>query len=134
MAKTAVGLFENLTTARRVVSDLNESGLPPGEIRVLGEPLGMGSSVSLSAGQAQFEVDSTRELERIGATKLVVEAYLHGLRRGRVVVLATTSDEKANAVGRIMYQGGAFDVEELMTRNRIFPAWYAIHETFPRRV
>jgi hypothetical protein len=102
MAKTAVGLFENRATAKSVVSDLERCGLPAGKIRVLGGPMGFGSPGSLSTGHAAFKVDSSRELERIGATRLEVEAYLHGLRRGRVIVLAPASDGKVDAAVRVM--------------------------------
>lgn len=134
MTKTAVGLFENEVTAKKVVGDLEGNGFLPEEIRVLGEPLGLENSEALNDGATEFEAGSTRELERIGATRLEVQAYLHGLRRGRVVVLATSSDGRVDGAVRIMNQGGAFDVEKLMAGNRIFPAGYAKYETLPRWV
>ncbi len=132
MTKTAVGLFENQVAANKVVSDLEESGFPSEEIRVLGEPFGLENPGSLNGGNVEFEVGSTRELERIGASRLEVQAYLHGLRRGRAAVLATASDGKVDAAVRIMNQGGTFDVEKVMAGNRIFPAAYAKYDTLPR--
>lgn len=134
MAKTAVGLFENLMTAARVADDLEAHGLPAGKIHVLGEPQQFKSLGAMSGRPSAFEADSTRELERVGATRLEVEAYLNGLRQGRTLVIATSSDNKSGAVVQIMNLGGAFDVEELMARNRVLPAWYSKDDTFPRWV
>ena len=134
MTKTAVGLFENEVTANKVVSELRGNDFLPEEIRVLGEPFGRPNPEALDVGTAEFEAGSIRELESIGATRLEVQAYLHGLRRGRVVVLATSSDGKVDGAARIMSQGGAFDVEKLMAGNRIFSAGYAKFDTLPRRV
>ncbi len=134
MAKTAVGLFENLMTAERVAGDLEERALPAGKIHVLGEPQQFKSLGAMSATPSAFEADSTRELERVGATRLEVEAYLNGLRQGRTLVIATSSDKESDAAVRIMNMGGAFDVEELIARNRILPAWYSKDDTFPRWV
>jgi hypothetical protein len=113
MAKTVIGLFENRIAARKAVSELEESGLPPGEIRILGEPLGLGNPGVLSTAHVEFEVELARELERIGATKSEIEAYLKGLRAGGVLVFATTFDENPDAPGRILNRGGTIDVAEL---------------------
>lgn len=134
MTKTAVGLFENEVTANKVVGELERNGFLPEEIRVLDEPLGPENPGVLNLGATEFEAGSTRELERIGATRLEVQAYLHGLRRGGVVVLATSSNGKVDGAVRIMNQGGAFDVEKLMAGTRTFPAGYAKYDTLPRWV
>lgn len=134
MAKTTVGLFENIMAAERVVSKLGERGFPAGKIQVLSEPLQFNYTGPLSARHAEFEGVSARELERIGATRLEAEAYLNGLRHGGTLVIATSSDNESGAVVQIMNRAGAFDVEELIARNRILSAWYSKDDTFPRRV
>lgn len=132
MVKTAVGLFENLMSAERVVSGLGERGFSAGKIQILLEPLQFNHAGPLSAGHTEFEVASAQELERVGANRSQVQAYLNGLRRGGTLVLATSSDKESVAAVRIMNQGGAFDVEELMARNRLTPASYSKHDTSPR--
>lgn len=134
MEKTAVGLFENRMAAEKVVGELELRGLPPQKIQVLAEPLQFKSVGEMTSKQSEFTVDSTLELGRIGVTRLVVEAYLCGLRCGRTMVPATSSDKKSDVVLQIMTQSGAFDVEELVARSRTLPTWYSKDSTFPRWV
>jgi hypothetical protein len=46
MAKTAVGLFENPSSVDDVVHELEASGFPRNDVRVLGEPREMAGSGS----------------------------------------------------------------------------------------
>ena len=48
MAKTAVGLFENPSSVDEVVRDLEASGFPRKDVRVLGEPREMAGSGVMS--------------------------------------------------------------------------------------
>ena len=56
MSKTAVGLFEHPSVAEQVVHDLEVSGFPRNEIRVLGEPREMSSDGATSTPRTDFEV------------------------------------------------------------------------------
>jgi hypothetical protein len=113
MAKTAVGLFENPSSADDVVHELEASGFPRNDVRVLGEPREMAGSGVMSTPHTDFEVDLIRELRTIGATEADAEAYVEGVRRGGVMVFATGSDEKADAAAEIMNRHGVVEIEEL---------------------
>ena len=97
MAKTAVGLFKNAGSMDDVVRDLEVGGSRGRDIRVLGEPREMAGSGMISTPRTDFEVELTRDLMTIGATRADAEAYVRGVRGGGVIVFATSSDEKANA-------------------------------------
>ena len=113
MTKTAVGLFENPSSVDQVVRDLEASGFPRNELRVLGEPREMAGSGIMSIPRTDFEVDLTRELTTMGATETDAEAYVQGVRRGGVMVFATDSGEKTDAAAEIMNRHHAVEVEEL---------------------
>jgi hypothetical protein len=113
MAKTAVGLFENPSSVDEVVRDLEASGFPRKDVRVLGEPREMAGSGVMSIRHTDFEVDLIRELRTIGAAEADAEAYVEGVRRGGVMVFATDSGEKADAAAEIMNHHHAVEIEEL---------------------
>jgi len=62
MAKTAVGLFENSGLADEVVRDLEATGFPKDDVRVLGEPREMAGSGLMSTPHTDFEVGLIRDL------------------------------------------------------------------------
>jgi hypothetical protein len=113
MAKTAVGLFENSGSMDDVVRDLEAGGFTRTDIRVLGEPREMSGSGMMSIPRTDFEVELTRDLMTIGATRVDAEAYVRGVRGGGVMVFATSSDEKADAAAEIMNRHHAVQVEKL---------------------
>ena len=113
MAKTAVGLFESPGSVDEVVRDLEASGFPRNDVRVLGEPREMAGSGVMSIPHVDFEVDLMRELRTIGAAEADAEAYVQGVRRGGVMFFATGPGEKADAAAAIMNQRGAVEIEEL---------------------
>jgi hypothetical protein len=113
MAKTAVGLFENPGSVDEVVRELEASGFPQKDVRVLGEPREMAGSGVTSTPHTDFEVDLTRDLKAIGATEADAEAYVRGVRRGGVMVFATGSGEKADAAAKIMNRHSAVEIENL---------------------
>jgi len=113
MAKTAVGLFENPSSVDDVVHELEASGFPRNDVRVLGEPREMAGSGVMSAPHTDFEVDLIRVLRTIGAAEADAEAYVEGARGGGVMVFATGSDEKADAAAEIMNRHGVVEIEKL---------------------
>jgi len=66
MAKTAVGLFENTNSVDDVVRELEASGFPRKDLRVLGEPREMAGSGVLSTPHTDFEVGLIRDLRAFG--------------------------------------------------------------------
>jgi hypothetical protein len=113
MAKTAVGLFENSGLADEVVRDLEATGFPRKDVRVLGEPREMAGSGLMSTPRTDFEVDLIRDLTAFGVLKADAESYVQGVRRGGVMVFATSSSEKADAAAEIMNRHGAVEIEEI---------------------
>jgi hypothetical protein len=66
----------------------------------------------MSFPRLDFELDLSRELSRIGATRAEAQAYVEGLRNGGALVFATGSDEKVDAAAGIMNRHGAVEIEE----------------------
>jgi len=122
MAKTAVGLFENLGSVDEVVRELKASGIPQKDVRVLREPREMPGSGVMSTPHTDFEVDLIRDLRAIGAAEADAEAYVRGVRRGGVMVFATGSGEKADAAAEIMNRHHAVEIEELSTSRPELPS------------
>ncbi|MGC9946735.1 MAG: hypothetical protein ABSF64_10245 [Bryobacteraceae bacterium] len=116
MSKTAVGLFENPGVADQVVHDLDASGFPQSEIRILREPLDMAVAGVTSIPHTDFEVGLGRELKTIGASEWEANAYVQGVRRGGVLVFATRSNAEVDDAAEIMNRHGAIKVEELIGR------------------
>ena len=113
MAKTAVGLFANSGLADDVVRDLEASGFLRNAVRVLKEPVDMAGSGLMSTPHTDFEVELTRDLTAFGVLEGDAEAYVQGVRRGGVMVFATSSGETANAATEIMNRHGAVEIEEI---------------------
>lgn len=113
MPKTVVGLFENAQLVDEAIREIEALGFPVQEVRKITEPAYFAVTGVMSFPRLDYEVDLSRELTRIGATKPEVRAYVEGLRRGGALALATGSDEKVEAAGNIMNLHGAVQVEEV---------------------
>ena len=113
MPKTAVGLFQNPDLADRVVRDLEASGFPRNDVRILSESLDMAGGGVLGIPNIDFEVSLNRDLRTIGASGPEAEAYVKGVRRGGVLVFASGSDERIDAAAKIMNRLSPVEVEEL---------------------
>ncbi|MGA7293836.1 MAG: hypothetical protein WBW53_00640 [Terriglobales bacterium] len=113
MAKTAVALFENSDLADQVVRDLEATGFPKNDVRVLGEPREMAGGGLMSTPHTDFEVELTRDLTAFGVIEADADAYVQGVRRGGVMVFATGSGDKAEAATEIMNRHGAVELEEI---------------------
>ena len=113
MSKTAVGLFENPDLADQVVRELEASGFPKNDVRILRESLDIKGSGVMSIPNIDFEVSLNRELRTIGASGPEAEAYVKGVRRGGVLVFASGTDERIEAAAEIMNRHSPIEVEEL---------------------
>jgi hypothetical protein len=113
MAKTAVGLFENSELADDVVRDLEATGFLRKDVRILKEPLEMAGSGLMSTPHTDFEVELTRDLTAFGVLEADAEAYVQGVRRGGVMVLATGTGKNADTATEIMNRHGAVELEEI---------------------
>jgi hypothetical protein len=112
MPKTTGGLFENPDLVDDVVREIEALGFPRKEVRTLEEPATFEVTGVMSFPRLDFEVELSRELTRIGATKVEAQAYVKGLRRGGALVFATGSDEKLDAAANVMNRHGAVEIEE----------------------
>jgi len=114
LPKSAVGLFENSGLADQVVRDLEASGFPRNDVRILSESLDMPGSGVMGIPNIDFEVSLNRDLRKIGASGPEAEAYVKGVRRGGVLVFASGSNERIDAAAGIMNRHSPIDVEELI--------------------
>lgn len=112
MPKTTIGLFEDPGVVGEVVREIEALGFPRNEVRTLDEPSMFDVTGVMSFARLEFEVDSIRELTRIGATEAEAQAYVEGLRHGGVLVFATGSDRDVDAAADIMRRSGAVEIEE----------------------
>jgi hypothetical protein len=122
MAKTAVGLFENSGLADEVVRDLEATGFPRNDVRVLGEPRQMAGSGLMSTPHTDFEVGLIRDLTAFGVIEADAEDYVQGVRRGGVMVFATGSGDKAQVATEIMNRHGAVEVEKISASRPELPS------------
>ncbi len=113
MAKTAIGLFKNPGSVDEVVRDLEGSGFPRNDVRVVSEPREMAGSGMMSTPHTDFEVSLIRDLTAFGVVEADAKDYVQGVRRGGVMVLATASDDKAEAATEIMNNHGAVEIEKI---------------------
>jgi hypothetical protein len=112
MPKTVVGLFEKSGLADGVVREIEALGFPRKEVRAMTEPETFEVTGVMSFPRLDFEVDLSRELTRIGATKAESKVYVEGLRRGGTLVFATGSDERVETAAEIMNRHGAVEIEQ----------------------
>ena len=113
MWKTAVGLFEHPDAVDQIVHDLDASAFPRDKIRIIGEPREMEGDGVTSTPRIDFEVGLNRELTAIGASDREADAYVQGVRRGGVLVLATGSNEQVDDAATIMNRHDAVELAEL---------------------
>ncbi|MDQ2950281.1 MAG: hypothetical protein M3Y27_30800 [Acidobacteriota bacterium] len=101
MSKTAIGLFEDLATADKVVAHLLNSGFSRYEVKVVKR--------SDFGGTPGPETDI---LKIGGLPKEHAGRYWEAVRGGRVLVAVTSVGDAADRAAGIMDEGGAVDVGE----------------------
>jgi hypothetical protein len=74
----------------------------------------MAGSGVLSFPRVDFEVGLNRELKEIGASESEANAFVRGVRSGRVLVFATGSTEEVDSAVETMNRYGAIEVQELI--------------------
>lgn len=117
MAKTVVGLMENIDEAQNVVRELVGSGIDRADIGFMANrKQAIPSSAGLNESEGSTGNDAAGGL--IGElTNLSEEAhYYEGVRRGGILVtVAAESDAQADKVTGIMRQHGAVDIDQRAT-------------------
>ena len=129
MPKTAGGLFEKPGQVDGVVREIEALGFPRKEVQTLTEPANFEVTGVMSFPRLDFEVDLSRELIRIGATKAESQVYVEGLRRGGALVFATGAGERVDAAADVMNRHGARDIEEIRGSEPQLPG--VARETMP---
>jgi hypothetical protein len=122
MAKTAVGLFENPGSIDKVVRDLEASGFPKNDVRVLGEPREMAGNGLMSTPHTDFEMGLVDDLRAFGVLEAAAEDYVQGVRRGGVMVFATGAGDKAEVATEIMNRHGAVEIEKISASRPELPS------------
>ena len=114
MAKTAVGLFENPGSVDEVVRDLEATGFPRNDVRVLVEPREMVGNGLMSTPHTDFEVGLVRDLTAFDVLEADAEDYVRGVQRcGGVMVFATGSGDKAEAATEIINRTVPLEIEKV---------------------
>jgi hypothetical protein len=113
MSKTAVSLFENRGLADQVVRDLEASGFPRNDVRILSESWDMTVTGTMSTPRHDFQVDLGHDLRAIGATEAEAKAYVRGVQQGGVLVFASGPDERIAAAAEIMNRHNPMELGEL---------------------
>jgi len=112
MPETAVGLFEQSTSADAVVVALRQSGIPSSGIRVVTRPMSMPVNSATSTPSVDFAAGLAEDLSCMGATKQDCEAYLAGLRSGNTMIFATGTQAQADTAVGIMNTYNPVEVQE----------------------
>ena len=121
MPKTAVGLFEKPGLVEGVVRGIEALGFPRKDVRTLTEPAAFEVTGVMSFPLLYFEVDLSRELARIGATKAETRLRRR-IATGRALVFATGADEMVDAAADIMNRDGATELDEPRGREPDLPS------------
>ena len=123
MKKTALGLFPKGVDIGAVVREIEALGFSRNEIQTAEEPASPQVTGVMSFPRLEYEVELGRALNRMGASRQEIEAYIDGIRRGGAVVFATDEDEKkVNAAGDVMEQWGAQEIEATVSAAPNLPA------------
>ena len=98
MAKTIVGLYEDRTTAHKVVSDLEDMGFGEEHLRFASNETGDRTDYDVDVGR-----DATPEgLQRYGVAQDEARFYSEGVRRGNSLVIARVHDSDVDKAVDIM--------------------------------
>ena len=98
MAKTIVGLYEDRTTAHKVVSDLEDMGFGEEHLRLASNETGDRTDYDVDVGR-----DATPEgLQRYGVAQDEARFYSEGVRRGNSLVIARVHDSDVDKAVDIM--------------------------------
>jgi len=112
MAATAVGLFANENVAESVAQALRANAIPQQGIRIISKPAGATVNTATSTPQVDFVAGLSRDLRSMGATDHEIDAYLNGVKQGKVLVFASGSLAQADAACAVMNSYEPIEMEE----------------------
>ena len=115
MAETAVGLFDDQSTADTVADALRANGLPMNGIRIVSKPVAALAGNVSNTSSVDFVSALTKDLRSMGATAWECEAYVDGVGRGNVLVFATGSHVQVNTAIGVMNAYDPIELEEFAT-------------------
>lgn len=122
MAATAVGLFANANVAESVREALRTNGIPAEGIRILSIPSSAAVGSSTSTPEIDFVAGLSRDLRSMGAVDSEIDAYLAGVKQGKVLVFATGTLAQADAASAVMNSYGPIEMEEFATTGTGLPS------------
>ena len=98
MAKTIVGLYDDRTTARKVLNDLESAGFGQDHLRFASNEKG---------DQTDYDIDASKDatpdaLSRYGVAEDESRFYSEGVRRGGSIVIARVHDQDVDKAVDIM--------------------------------
>jgi uncharacterized protein (TIGR02271 family) len=124
MTRTAVALYDDVTTANAIVNDLIASGIGAHEISVVASETaapaaGRGKQTSgpLGAGRSDLR-GLADDLDGLGVPRDEAEFYAEGVRRGGAVVVVQAADDAAERAAAAMERGAVVDYEDRTSRWR----------------
>lgn len=114
MAMTIVGLFDERTDATTALNDLINNGFNRGDIDEI-------------MGNASGLVD---DLKRFGVPEQDGQLFAQGVREGDTLLVAHTSDDRADLARDIMNRFGALEINDVIRTRGVNPA-YTTASTVP---
>jgi hypothetical protein len=114
MAETAVGIFENTSTAKRVADSLLENGFAGSDVKIVAEGHDLAVDTATSTPGTDMLVALERDLRSMGASNREVDFYAKGLKRGYSIVFATGTAQQARTATELMNDNFAIEVEEFL--------------------
>ncbi|MGI9174850.1 MAG: hypothetical protein ACR2GR_05990, partial [Rhodothermales bacterium] len=97
MAKTVVGLYDDASTAKKVVRELEQTGFGEDHLRTTSREKNFKSDYGVDAD----EVDP-KYLSRYGIPDEEADFYAEGVRRGGALVIARVHDDDAQTAADVM--------------------------------
>jgi uncharacterized protein (TIGR02271 family) len=100
MAKTVIGLFNDVTEAQNVVTDLVNSGFKREEVR------------SVAAATQGESGPDLRAYKNLGIPEPEARSYAEGVRRGGTLVTVQAAEDRADLAAEILERHGAVDIDQ----------------------
>ena len=100
MAKTVIGLFDDVTEAQNVVTDLVNSGFKREEVR---------SVAAATQGESGSDLSPYTDLS---IPEPEARSYAEGVRRGGTLVSVQAAEDRADLAAEILERHGAVDIDQ----------------------
>ncbi len=109
MAKAVVGLYDDLSTARTVILDLEKHGFSRQIINLVT------TEDTKSRGDGKSATNVVNEMTDIGLPRDEADTYAEGVRRGCSLVTITVGNDRADEAAEIMEHRVPVDIDQRMS-------------------